>query len=166
MLKTYALILTEVSNFTLVGTATDGRQALTAVSTLQPELVLMDISMPHMNGIEATRYLKRFRHPPTVIMVTSEDSPASAISQGSGSGRHRNKERGFKENLRAVLQGIRESQGKRDTSPGKTESPGSVTPQPGSKTRLELILKCNLRARRCSHEHRRLFFVDRKRPLV
>ena len=132
MLKTYERILALESGFTLVGTATDGRQALTSVLTLQPELVLMDIHMPHMNGIEATRYLKRFRHPPAVIIVTLDDSPASLqLAKTAGADSIVSKNGDLRQDLRAVLQGIRESQGKRVTSPGKTESPGSVTPQPG-----------------------------------
>lgn len=132
MLKTYERILALESGFTLVGTATDGRQALTSVLTLQPELVLMDIHMPHTDGIEATRYLKRFRHPPAVIIVTSDDSPATLqLAKTAGADGFVSKNADLQQDLRAVLQGIRESRGKRDTSPGKTESPGSGTPQPG-----------------------------------
>jgi len=132
MLKTYERVLALESGFTLVGTATDGRQALEAVLALEAELVLMDIHMPHMNGIEATRYLKRFRHPPAVIIVTSDDSPASLqLAKTAGADGIVSKNGDLRQDLRAVLQGIRESQGKRVTSPGKTESPGSVTPQPG-----------------------------------
>jgi len=35
----------------------------------------MDYSMPHINGIEATRYIKQFQNPPLVIIVTSNDTP-------------------------------------------------------------------------------------------
>jgi len=114
MLKTYALILAAESNFTLVGTATDGRQALTAVLTLQPELVLMDIRMPHMNGIEATRYLKRFRHPPAVIIVTSDDSPASLqLAKTAGADGIVSKNGDLRKDLRAVLQRLLNAQRER-----------------------------------------------------
>jgi len=42
---------------------------------MKPDLVLMDYSMPHINGIEATRYIKQFQNPPLVIIVTSNDTP-------------------------------------------------------------------------------------------
>ena len=46
----------------LVGTAEDGRSLLEAAERLQPDLVLLDISMPRLNGIDAARMLKK-QHP-------------------------------------------------------------------------------------------------------
>lgn len=76
MLEVLAQILKQAGDFELIGTASDGCQALRSVSKLCPELVLMDIQMPHLNGIEATHYIKDFKQPPTVIIVSSDDSPA------------------------------------------------------------------------------------------
>src|SRR5208337_991740 len=67
MLKVLAQSLEEAGNFDLVGTATDGCQALRQVSALSPELVLMDIHMPRLNGIQATRFIKQRERPPVVI---------------------------------------------------------------------------------------------------
>lgn len=77
MLKTLSQILKRVGNFDLVGTATDGSQALRYVSMLSPELVLMDVHMPRFNGIQATRCIKEREHPPVVIIITSDDSSAA-----------------------------------------------------------------------------------------
>jgi CheY-like chemotaxis protein len=77
MLKTLSQILERAGNFDLVGTAMDGGQALRDVSMLSPELVLMDVHMPRLNGIQATRYLKQGEHPPVVIIITSDDSSAA-----------------------------------------------------------------------------------------
>jgi DNA-binding NarL/FixJ family response regulator len=41
-----------------------------------PELVLIDAHIPILDGIQATRYIKRHQHPPRVIIITSDDSPA------------------------------------------------------------------------------------------
>jgi CheY-like chemotaxis protein len=85
MLKTLAQILTLEGIFTLVASATDGSQAVRYASTIEPELVLMDIHMPHLNGIEATRCIKQFKDPPVVIIITSDDTPASrALAKGAG----------------------------------------------------------------------------------
>ena len=55
----------------VVATAEDGLEALEKVGTLAPDLVLMDLRMPRMNGLEATREIQR-RHPAVrVIVVTT-----------------------------------------------------------------------------------------------
>ena len=77
MLKTLAQILEQAGNFDLVGTATNGCQALRHVSELSPELVVMDVNMPQLNGLQATDYIKHRECPPTVIIVTSDDSAAT-----------------------------------------------------------------------------------------
>jgi len=85
MLKTLSQILTLEGIFTLVASATDGSQAVRYASAIEPELVLMDIDMPHLNGIEATRYIKQFKDPPVVIIVTSDDTPNSrALAKRAG----------------------------------------------------------------------------------
>ena len=59
----------------VVGTAPDGRQALEQVESLRPDLVLMDIQMPEMNGLETTQQVCA-RFPKTrVIMITLHDGP-------------------------------------------------------------------------------------------
>jgi len=77
MLKILVQIVEDAGNFDLVGTASDGCQALRYVSLLSPELVLMDVHMPRLNGIQATRCIKQREHPPVVIIVTSDDSPVT-----------------------------------------------------------------------------------------
>lgn len=63
-------ILSEDPGIEVVGEAESGEQAVDEVQKLQPDLVLMDINMPGIGGIEATRKIKR-RHPSTqVIAVT------------------------------------------------------------------------------------------------
>ena len=61
-------LLSQDPDLEIVGEADNGRDAIRAISTLSPNLVLMDISMPGMNGIEAMIDIKR-RNPETRILV-------------------------------------------------------------------------------------------------
>jgi two-component system, NarL family, response regulator LiaR len=60
----------------VVGVANDGAAAVEQAEALRPDLVLMDLKMPHMNGVEATRLIKE-RLPATVVLVlTTYDEDA------------------------------------------------------------------------------------------
>jgi NarL family two-component system response regulator LiaR len=67
-------ILRTVSGIEVVGTARDGAEALELIHTLKPEVVLMDLKMPGMNGIQATREI-RARYPDVrVLVLTTYDA--------------------------------------------------------------------------------------------
>ncbi len=61
-------LLTSDSNFEIVGEARDGREAVRCVEKLLPDLLLMDLSMPRMSGMDAIREIKR-RYPDTKIIA-------------------------------------------------------------------------------------------------
>jgi DNA-binding NarL/FixJ family response regulator len=64
-------LLEKQKDFQVVGEAHDGRAALDAANRLSPDVVIMDITMPGLNGIEATRQiLAQMEHPPRVIALT------------------------------------------------------------------------------------------------
>lgn len=63
-------LLMEDPRFEVVGEADNGRDAIRAVSQLNPHLVLMDLTMPSMNGIEAITEIKR-RYPDVCVLVLS-----------------------------------------------------------------------------------------------
>ncbi len=59
--------------YTVVGKATDGVEALEMVRTLQPDVILMDIEMGEMDGLEAARLIQE-RHPTPVVMLTAYET--------------------------------------------------------------------------------------------
>ncbi|MEN6587595.1 MAG: response regulator transcription factor, partial [Sulfuricella sp.] len=61
-------LLAQDADIEIAGEADNGRDAVQAVGTLSPHLVLMDLTMPGMNGIEAIRDIKR-RYPETKVLV-------------------------------------------------------------------------------------------------
>jgi DNA-binding NarL/FixJ family response regulator len=61
-------LLSADPKFEIVGEAADGRQAVRSVEKLGPDLVMMDLSMPRMTGMDAIREIKK-RHPDTKIIV-------------------------------------------------------------------------------------------------
>ncbi|MBP8001075.1 MAG: response regulator transcription factor [Chloroflexi bacterium] len=73
-------LLERTPDIEVVGEASDGLEAIAKVEELQPDLVIMDISMPQMDGIQATEYISKM-DVPTRIMVLSMYSKPSIVQQ-------------------------------------------------------------------------------------
>src|SRR3546814_8435925 len=71
-------MLAEVDGVEVVGEAADGREAIARVQELAVDVVLMDIAMPVMDGLEAARHLVRLDQPPAVVFCTAYDAHALA----------------------------------------------------------------------------------------
>lgn len=69
----FRLILQSQDDIEVVGEAVDGREALTKVRDLAPDVVLMDVRMPGMDGVEATRRLLVAGDGPRVLVLTTFD---------------------------------------------------------------------------------------------
>jgi len=63
-------------DFDIVGTRLDGEAALSAVRSLKPDAVVLDISMPRMSGLEAARRMSAMPAPPRIVFLTVHDDPA------------------------------------------------------------------------------------------
>jgi DNA-binding NarL/FixJ family response regulator len=78
--------LQEIPGLHVVGEAVDGLEAVALARTLSPDLIIMDISMPSLDGIEATRRIKGDSPNILILVLTSHNDPAvfqSALEAGA-----------------------------------------------------------------------------------
>jgi DNA-binding NarL/FixJ family response regulator len=71
--------------FEPIGEASSGREALDLVKESSPELVLVDVRMPDMDGIETTRLIKA-AHPDVVVILISIEDPSNIPTDAQTSG--------------------------------------------------------------------------------
>lgn len=64
-------LLEGIEGVQVAGEAKGGKEALLRCSTINPEIVLLDIRMPEMDGLETASHLARLRHPPAIIFTTA-----------------------------------------------------------------------------------------------
>jgi DNA-binding NarL/FixJ family response regulator len=78
-------VVGRMDGFDVVGEATNGEEAIAMAAELHPALVLMDINMPGMNGVEATRQIVA-TEPDTVVILCSTYTPQDLPPDASTSG--------------------------------------------------------------------------------
>jgi DNA-binding NarL/FixJ family response regulator len=78
MRKGLRLLLERQPNITIVGEASDGRQCVELAETMKPDVVIMDVAMPNLNGIEAARQIVG-RYPHIAVAILSMHSDESYI---------------------------------------------------------------------------------------
>jgi DNA-binding NarL/FixJ family response regulator len=74
--------------FEIVGIIDNGHDLIAAAENLRPEVILVDISMPSLNGIEAARRMQKMPHPPKIVFLTMHEDAtyATAAFQAGASG--------------------------------------------------------------------------------
>ena len=98
-------ILATDQRFTVVGRASDGRQAVELAHSLDPDVTLMDINMPVLDGIEATRQIRATHADAVVLMLTGSNSPADVNgARDAGAAGYVTKDRIAAELIDAILE--------------------------------------------------------------
>lgn len=73
-------ILGTQADFEVVGKAGDGRETLEQVKTVKPDVLLLDLEMPQMDGVETLRHLRESRSPVRTIVFTAFDTDERIVS--------------------------------------------------------------------------------------
>ena len=68
--------LSTLAETEVVGEAHNGREAMTLAEALRPGLVLLDIGMPEMNGLEAARRMRQWASPPFIVFLSMHNGQA------------------------------------------------------------------------------------------
>ena len=77
-LRAMGAVIEETDGFRVVARAGSGEEAIVAASALFPDLVLMDVNLPGIDGLEATRRLRAGTTPPVVLLLSTYDEDAGA----------------------------------------------------------------------------------------
>jgi two-component system nitrate/nitrite response regulator NarL len=101
-------ILSTDRRIEVAGRAHDGQQAVELAMRLQPDVVLMDISMPVLDGIEATRLIRELVPAPNVLMLTGSNSRYDVDrSREAGAAGYVTKDRIAAELVEAILEVVK-----------------------------------------------------------
>jgi DNA-binding NarL/FixJ family response regulator len=129
----HALLLGALENLLsaecdVVGQVSDGRALLAAAETLKPDVIVLDIAMPVLNGLEAGRQIKRFLRSVKLVFVTmNEDPDLAAEAFRAGASGYLLKRSAAAELLTAIKQVM---QGRSYITPLMTESLVEALMQP------------------------------------
>lgn len=105
------MVVEMTDGFEVVGEAENGEEAVELAAHLKPDLVLMDVQMPGIDGIEATRRIRTSDDPPhVVVMSTHESGNFDGPAQSAGAFRFLPKSQFGMDTLEEVWAAIHDSQ--------------------------------------------------------
>ena len=140
----FRMVLEAQPDMTVVGEASDGRQAVSLVAAVHPDVVLMDIRMPHLDGIEATRQITSAGQGTAVLVLTTFDDEEYVLG--------------------AVRAGITRIIVPKDNEPDLTDLPKEVRDKIEVHLVSELGEVLALTLRGATFREGRLLFGDEKNP--
>lgn len=73
-LEAARMVVEMTDGFEVVGEAVNGEEGVATARTLRPDLVLMDVQMPGIDGLEATRRIRKIVDPPFVVVMSTHES--------------------------------------------------------------------------------------------
>jgi DNA-binding NarL/FixJ family response regulator len=79
ILREGVVSLLDPERFEVVGTAADGREALEVASRRRPNIVLLDVTMPGMDGLAAAREIRKISPESRIILLTQRDDPETVV---------------------------------------------------------------------------------------
>jgi CheY-like chemotaxis protein len=83
-LRVAASVISDTTGLRLVGAVGSGEEAIRLLPELQPDLVLVDLNMPGMDGIETTRIIRRDEPRTVVIVISAELDGMSDVARAAG----------------------------------------------------------------------------------
>jgi DNA-binding NarL/FixJ family response regulator len=90
-------------NFEVIGIAVDGREAVALTEELEPDLLLLDVSMPGLDGIEAAELIRSGPSSPSIVLITGEDEASDARAYKAGAAAYLRKSEGVVELIDVIL---------------------------------------------------------------
>jgi DNA-binding NarL/FixJ family response regulator len=118
-------LLATMGGVDVVATATSGPEALTHVERLAPDLVLLDLMMPGMHGLDALRAIRSLSQVPHVVIVTLHDTPDYREEACRNGALALVSKHALDEELPPLLAGLLRQQGEPSASPLVTERQGT-----------------------------------------
>ena len=154
-------MLEDDSRLRVVGEAADGLDAVSKVRELQIDLILLDIGLPTLNGIEVAKQIRKLSPQTKILFVSQESSPEiieQALSMGDGYVVKRDAGRELRAAVTAVVRGER-FVGSRFGSHGFEETPESRTLESVGITSVSAPLRQD---KEIPHRHEVVFYSDER----